>query len=129
MDASSNVKEFAGKVYDLFAFTRHRITRHRLRELLEELVLEHLEYDFLEDAKFVLQKQNRSTGEWQTYGIQLLGRTRARRELNDMKKLRPDRDWRVLPKVVADAYKQGWKDHANFVMGVPLVKQPKRRLA
>ena len=70
---------------------------------------------FLEQTKFVLQKRNVTTGEWQTKGLQIEGRTLARRELNKQKKEDPEGEWRAVPKGFADSYKQGWKDHAEYV--------------
>lgn len=64
----------------------------------------------LNQIKFVLQKCNLETGQWETTGLTIIGKKTALKVLNSNKAKDPSHEWRVVPKVVADAYKQGWAD-------------------
>lgn len=67
--------------------------------------------DFLEWVKFVIQRRNETRGEWQsTKDKHIQGRSFAFRVLNEVKDQQPQYEWRTVPKVIADAYKQGWND-------------------
>jgi hypothetical protein len=108
---SENVKLVAQSIVEL---CRLRLFEKELLLKITKLILKLNEWNFLEDSKFVLQKRNDTTGEWQSINFHIHGRTKARELLNKEKDKDPDSDWRVVPKVVADAYKQGWNDHKYF---------------
>jgi hypothetical protein len=83
---------------------------------------------FLNHTKYVLQRRNPASGQWQTKGLAIHGKTLAQSLLNRQKEKFPNQDWRVVPKNTADAYKQGWLDRDDLGFGVnPAVFHKKRR--
>jgi hypothetical protein len=71
----------------------------------------------MSEMRFVLQRRNKVTGQWQTKGMNIIGKSTAKRLLNKQKGKTPNEEWRMVPKAVADAYKQGWADHEDYVKG------------
>lgn len=72
--------------------------------------------------KYVLQRRNSVTGQWQTKGLIIVGKPTALKVLNNAKK-KASEEFRVVPKTVADAYRQGWADHEDYVQtGAPARK-------
>lgn len=61
-------------------------------------------------VKFVLQKLSKETRQWENVGMTIIGRKTAYKVLTKTKLREPNNVWRVVPKVIADAYKQGWID-------------------
>lgn len=70
----------------------------------------------LEQALYVIQRRNNFTGEWQTEGLAIRGRTEAYKILNETKRARPNSEFRTIQKTGADDYRQGWRDCVEFAL-------------
>lgn len=71
----------------------------------------------LEGTLYVLQKKSEGTGQWTNYLGNLKGKSRANEVLNETKLQNPKQEWRVITKIEADKYLEGWNAHQLWATG------------